>query len=269
MTAIRLLRKRFGWFLFIAMLGPAIFAQTKRVRPVTGHIVFSARLLINPASGQVIQNAVIEVNNGRIMRVGKKGAFPVPKDAETIDFGDRVIIPGLIDTHGHLFGGLTVRHKTCDMLAAFFLAAGVTTVRSPGSMEPEGDIGLQNRINSGRLLGPRYFNSGPYVEGDPVSVVWMHPVNTPEEVRLKIDQWIKQGASSVKIYAALAGDLLRTAIAHGHAHGVKVIGHIGAATYVDAIRMGIDELFHGILAMPDSPARHEPARIQTDNPTGI
>jgi imidazolonepropionase-like amidohydrolase len=137
------------------------------------------------------------------------------------------------------------------MLPALYLAAGVTTVRSPGSMEPEGDIGLQNRINSGRFLGPRYFNSGPYVEGDPVSVRWMQAVKTPEEVRLKIDQWIKQGATSVKIYAAMKGDLLRTAIEHGHAHGVKVIGHIGAVSAKEAIEMGIDELFHGILALPD------------------
>lgn len=240
-----------AWAGVLILTAVTSVAQTKRVRPETGHSVFFARTMINPVSGRVLRNAAIEVNNGRILRVGKKGSFKIPEGAETIDFENRVIIPGLIDTHGHLFGGLTVRHKTCDMLAAFFLAAGVTTVRSPGSMEPEGDIGLQNRINSGRLPGPRYYNSGPYVEGDPVTVGWMHPVKTPEEVRLKIDQWIKQGASSVKIYAAMQGDLLRTAIAHGHAHGVKVIGHIGAVSYVDAIRMGIDELFHGILAMPD------------------
>lgn len=251
MKIIQLLRKISPVLLIVLLIVPVLLAQTKRVRPITGHSVFSARLLIDPGTGKVIQDPIIEVRNGRIMRVGEKDSFIPAADAKIVDFGDRVIIPGLIDTHGHLFGGLTVRHKTCDMLAAFFLAAGVTTVRSPGSMEPEGDMGLQNRINSGRLLGPRYFNSGPYIEGDPVSVGWMHPVNTPEEVRLKIDQWIKLGASSVKIYAAMHGDLLRTAIAHGHAHGVKVIGHIGAVTYTEAISMGIDELFHGILAMPD------------------
>lgn len=244
-------RKKHLTILLIILLVPAVFAQTKRSRPPAEHTVFTARLLIDPASGRIIKDPKIEVQNGRIMQLGEKNLVASTPNVKVVDFGEKVIIPGLIDTHGHLFGGLTVRHKTCDMLAAFFLAAGVTTVRSPGSMEPEGDIGLQHRINSGRLLGPRYFNSGPYIEGDPVSVGWMHPVKTPEEVRLKIDQWQKQGASSVKIYAAMQGELLQTAISHGHAHGVKVIGHIGAVTYKEAIRMGIDELFHGILAMPD------------------
>jgi imidazolonepropionase-like amidohydrolase len=49
----------------------------------------------------------------------------------------------------------------------------------------------------------------------------------------------------------MKGEVLKTAIEHGHAHGVKVIGHIGAVSYKEAIAMGIDELFHGVLAMPD------------------
>jgi hypothetical protein len=64
-------------------------------------------------------------------------------------------------------------------------------------MEPDGDISLQNRINSGRFIGPRYFHSGPYVEGNPVTVIWMNPVVTPEETRLKIDQLLRNWATSV------------------------------------------------------------------------
>lgn len=228
-----------------------VFGQTKRIRPDTAHMVFKTKLLINPGSGETITNAVIEVNNGRILKVVSADNFQRKEDVPVIDLSTKYVIPGLIDTHGHLYGGITTRHTTCDMHAAFYLASGVTTVRSPGSMEPEGDIGLQNRINSGRFIGPRYFHSGPYIEGDPVTVRWMNPVVTPEEVRLKIDQLLRAGATSVKIYAGMKGDILKTAIEHGHAYGVKVIGHIGAVSYTEAMAMGIDELFHGILAMPD------------------
>ena len=46
--------------------------------------------------------------------------------------------------------GITKFYATCDLLPVLSLSNGVTTVRSPGSMEPEGDIGLMHRINSGR-----------------------------------------------------------------------------------------------------------------------
>ena len=227
-------------------------AQTKRILPETEATAFKCGPLIDPASGQTLRDAVIVVSGGRILWVGQAASAGVPETFKTVDFSGKTVIPGLIDTHGHLFGGIAHRfYATCDLLAPLFLAAGVTTVRSPGSMEPEGDMGLRNRIDSGRVLGPRYFHSGPYIEGDPVSVGWMNPVRTPEEVRLKIEAWIRSGASSVKVYANMKGELLRTAIEFGHLHGVKVIGHLGATPWKDAMLMGIDELFHGILALPE------------------
>jgi len=225
--------------------------QTRRLTPEADHFIVRCKLLINPAQGLVIENAFIEVNNGRILKAGEQDRINIPDGVKVFDYSDKFIIPGLIDTHGHLFTNLGKWTQTNELLPAFYLAAGVTSVRSPGSSEPEGDIGLRNRINSGRFLGPRYFHSGPYVEADPVSVGWMQPVKTPEEARLKIDQWVQKGATSIKLYAAMSGDVMKAAIEHGHAHGVKVIAHIGAVTYREAIEMGIDELFHGILAFPE------------------
>jgi len=238
-------------FCLLCSLVLTVSGQTKRIRPAPAHSVFKAKMLIDPAREKTLENVMIEVNNGRILRVDCADNFQIKDDVPIIDLGTKYLIPGLIDTHGHLFGGITARHTTCDMHAALYLAAGVTTVRAPGSMDPDGDIGLQNRINSGRFIGPRYFHSGPYIEGHPVTVRWMNPVVTPEEVKLKIDQLLRNGATSVKIYAAMKGEVLKTAIAHGHAHGVKVIAHIGAISYKEAMDQGIDELFHGILAMPD------------------
>jgi imidazolonepropionase-like amidohydrolase len=243
---------------------PGAFAQTKRILPQTEASVFKCGLLIDPASGRTVRDAAIVTAGGKILWIGQAGSVRLPESFKVVDFSAKTVIPGLIDTHGHLFGGLARRHTTCELLAPLYLAAGVTTVRSPGSMEPEGDMGLTNRIDSGRLLGPRYFQSGPYIEGDPVTVGWMNPVRTPEEVRLKIEAWIKSGATSVKVYANMKGDLLRTAIEFGHLHGVKVIGHLGATPWKEAILMGIDELFHGILALPEITPAGDAAKDQKD-----
>ncbi len=241
-----------GTLVLLSVLLPSgASAQTKRILPQTEASMFKCGLLIDPATGRTLRDAAIVAAGGKILWIGQTGSAPLPESFKVVDFGAKTVIPGLIDTHGHLFGGLARRFTTCDLLAPLYLAAGVTTVRSPGSMEPEGDMGLRNRIDSGRLLGPRYFHSGPYIEGDPVTVGWMNPVRTPEEVRLKIEAWIRSGATSVKVYANMKGDLLRTAIEFGHLHGVKVIGHLGATPWKEAILMGIDELFHGILALPE------------------
>ena len=226
--------------LIVVFMVSILNARTKRIRPEAGHFFVKAGLIIDPENGRNQENGIIEINNGKILRVFEEGQRAIPDNSLILDFSDKYIIPGLIDTHGHLFGK---GYTTCAELAPLYLAAGVTSVRSPGGMEPEGDMALRWRIDSGRFLGPRYFQSGPYVEGDPVTVGWMNPVRTPEEVRLKIDHWIQKGATSVKIYAAMSGELLEAAIEHGHAYGVKVIGHIGAVSYREAMQMGICLLY--------------------------
>jgi imidazolonepropionase-like amidohydrolase len=247
--------------LLLVSITIALPAQTKRIRPAGEHLIFKCKALINPGSEEVLEGAAIEVNNGKILRVVKANDPGLPKDVKVIDYSDKYIIPGLIDAHGHLYGGLTYRHTTSDMLPIFYLAAGVTSVQSPGSMDPGSDIAMRNRIDDGVLPGPRYFLSGEYLEMDPVSVRWMESLKTPEEARLKVDRWIAQGATSVKIYHRMQGDILRAAIDEAHAHGVRVYGHIGAVTYKEAIEMGIDELFHGFYALPDvRPSGIDPAQ---------
>jgi enamidase len=243
-------------FIFVVIFAFSIssqsLAQSKRIKPPAERLIFKCRLLINPATGQSIENAFIEVNNGKILRTGRAADLKATDAARVIDYSDKYIIPGLIDTHAHLYGGITYRHTTYDIIPRFYLAAGVTAARGPGSMDPESDIAMRNRIDSGRLPGPRYFLSGEYIEMDPVTVAWMEPVRTPEEVRLKIDHWISRGATSLKLYARMSGELMRVAIEHGHEHGVKVVGHISATSYKEAIEMGIDELHHGFYTIAEA-----------------
>ena len=161
----------------------------------------------------------------------------------------------MFDTHAHLYGRSLLdenRYLCNENLATLFLAGGVTSVRLPGSMEPATDLALRDRIDDGYFDGPRLFLSGVYLDMPTTIVKWMEELNTPEEARLKIDHSIASGATSVKIYASMHGEILKAAIDHGHAHGVKVIAHVGAVTFKEAIEMGIDELFHGITCCPET-----------------
>lgn len=235
----------------ICIVAPT-FGQTKRIKPDAGHLVFRCKALIDPVTGTIVSHAIIETNGGRILRVGKAGDFPIAADAQVMDYGDKYAIPGLIDTHGHLYGGVTERLTTSPFPPPFYLAAGVTSVGAPGSMDPGGDLAMRNRIDSGLYPGPRYFLAGEYFEMSPVTVRWMNPVSTPEEARIKVDYWAAQGVAQIKLYANMKGDVMQATIDEAHEHGLRVVAHMGATSFKQAMDMGVDELFHGVLAMTDS-----------------
>jgi imidazolonepropionase-like amidohydrolase len=111
---------------------------------------------------------------------------------------------------------------------------------------------MRNRIDSGLYAGPRFYLAGEYLEMAPVTVAWMNPVSTPEEARLKVDHWAAAGVSAIKVYANMSGDIMQTAIDEAHEHGLRVWAHIGAVTYAQAMTMGVDQLFHGVLALADT-----------------
>jgi len=217
-----------------------------------GHLFFKCRRVINPSEGRTIPDAIIEVNGGKILNVGGKGEIPIPLDAKVIDFGEKYIIPGLIDTHGHLYSrtGRELR-KTNPLLPAFYLAAGVTAIGNPGSMDFAGDLALRERIDSGQLPGPRYSLAGEYIEMAPKMICWMNPVRTADEARAMVDVAATRGATAIKIYAGAHGDVMQAAIDRAHEHSMRVWAHLGAVTFQRAMDMGVDQLFHGALAMPD------------------
>jgi len=225
------------------------------VKRATGHLCFKCKLLIDPATKTTIGDAIIETNGGKVLRVGKASEVSVPVDARVIDLTDKYVIPGLIDTHGHLYTRTHLKskwQKTDARLPIFYLANGVTAIGDPGSMDAAGDIELRNRIDSGELPGPRYFLAGEYIEMPPDIIGWMDPVKTPEAARSKVAMWAARGATAIKVYAGAQGSVMQAAIDEAHEHSMRVWAHVGAVTFQDAMEMGVDQLFHGALVMPDT-----------------
>ncbi len=226
-------------------------AQTARTRAASEHLILNCGTLIDPGTETVRKNVAVELINGKILRIGPLAELAPGAGVKVLDFSGKFVIPGLIDTHAHLYGGVASRHTTNDIHAPLYLAGGVTTIRTPGSSNPDGDLALRNRIDAGTYDGPRIYISGAYIEMDPPTVEWMNALHTSEEVRLTVDQWAQKGATSIKLYASMKGDLMKAAIEQAHAHGLRAIAHIGASTYEQSIRAGIDEIFHGVSVMSD------------------
>lgn len=209
------------------------------------------RAAINPSDGRVVENAIVQIASGRILNIGSADQLAPPPGANVRDFSDKFLIPGLVDTHAHLYTSLVFSHSTNAAVPPMLLAGGVTSILSPGSGDPEGDIALKNRVDSGRIAGPRMFLAGEYIDMEPLRVPWMEPVGTESEARTKLDRWFERGAGAVKVYTGTKGNILRFVISYAHQRGVKVSGHLEDTSWGDAITMGIDVIHHGIYSFPE------------------
>ena len=69
-------------------------------------------------------------------------------------------------------------------------------------------------------------------------------LRTPEEVRAEVRRQVLEGVDYVKFYTQIKPELLRAGIEEAHAARVRVIGHLGATSWTEAARLGIDALTH-------------------------
>jgi len=137
-----------------------------------------------------------------------------------------------------------------DMGASFprlYLALGVTTIRTAGSVAPFTDLEIKRLIDSGRMVGPKMYITGPYLEGRGSFTPVMHELSGPEDARRMVNFWADEGATSFKAYMNITRDELRAAVEEAHKRGLKVTGHLCSIGFREAAEIGIDDLEHGIL----------------------
>src|SRR5437879_12721350 len=102
------------------------------------------------------------------------------------------------------------------------LAAGVTTIRTTGSLEPYTDLEVKKEIESGKQPGPRIWVTGPYLEGEGSFAVQMHAIRDPDDARRTVEVCADQGVTSVKAYNFITRGDLAAAIAAAHRGGLEV-----------------------------------------------
>ena len=217
-------------------------------------------------SGRTIANAVIVVENDRIVSVGSGAA---PPGAEVIDLGSLTIVPGLIDAHTHMTyfwdktpgtrplgqprrpAGVTTALAAEN--ARLTLETGVTTVRDLGAAN-EVDYAMRDLINIGRMVGPRMF-----VAGQGLSAARDRTVPVPEIYRQQAEARITAGSDWVKVYGSrgsyqsvdttqtLTYDEMKAAVDAAHAKNHRVAIHsYGPSGVKDAVLAGADSVEHGI-----------------------
>ncbi len=198
------------------------------------------------------EDQTIVVRNGRIEALGAAAEITVPADAKAIDLADHTVIPGLVGMHEHFFypsGSTTPRiyNEMGFSAPRLYLAGGVTSLRTGGSIEPYTDLSLKKLIEDGKIAGPKMHITGPYLEGAGAFGPQLHELSSPNDARRTVDYWASEGVTSFKAYMHVTRAELAAAIDAAHKHGLKITGHLCSIGFREAAAMGIDDLEHGLL----------------------
>src|SRR5271170_6600770 len=202
------------------------------------------------------QNVVIE--GGKIRTIEPGAEVAGSADTTVVDLHGYTVMPGIVGMHNHLFyiarPNLNSQWKSDAPLLVtqmtfsaprLYLAGGVTTMRTTGSVEPYADLNLKRDIDAGKLPGPHIDVTGPYLEGAVSYFLQMPHLTGPDDARQTLEYWADRGVTSFKAYMNITRAELKAAIDAAHKRGIKVTGHLCSVTYKEAAELGIDDLEHG------------------------
>jgi len=236
--------------------GPAVLPYVKTRADV---VLLRHVRVIDGTGAAPAEDRTVIVQGGRIAAVGPAD-LPAPAGAEVMDLTGHTVLPGLVglhnhmyyiarpnmDAHGHSEPPLLVPQMTFSS-PRMYLAAGVTTLRTTGSVEPYADLNMKAEIDKGALPGPHMDVTAPYLEGATSPFIQMHRLTGADDARRFVNYWADQGATSFKAYMNITRAELKAAIEEAHKRGLKVTGHLCSVTYPEAADAGIDDLEHGFM----------------------
>ena len=204
----------------------------------------------------------IVISAGKIQSVEPSATAKIPPNAQTMDLNGYTVMPGLVGMHDHMFfpmGGSPPMYSNMgSSFPRLYLANGVTTIRTTGSVAPYTDIEIKKLIDAGRMIGPKMHITGPYLEGKGSFTPVMHTLADANDARKLVNYWADQGATSFKAYMNITRDELRAAVEEAHKRGLKVTGHLCSIGYKEAAEIGIDDLEHGLFADSEFVANKQP-----------
>ncbi len=256
--------------------------------------VLAGATLINTNGDDPIDNSVIIIKQGAVVRAGKWGEVEIPENARIVNLKGKYIIPGLTDSHIHFFqsGGLYTRPDALDLrhrvsyeeekkwiqdniddVFRRYIRCGITTVVDVGG--PYWNFGIKQRAEN-TIIAPNAYLCGPlitpympevFADEDPAFFKTMNPVEAAAEARRQIEA----GADFIKLWYIVGKGLeiddfypaAKAVCDQAHELGVKVYVH---ATQLEtakaAVRAGCDVLVH---IVNDKPVDEEFLNLLSEN----
>jgi len=238
---------------------PALSSVTKSFVAVDARMTALVHVRVIDGTGAPAQaDQTILIENGTIKEIGAAGSVTIPSGARVLDLAGRSVIPGLVGMHDHMFyptasgqtpveGAPSLYGEMGFSFPRLYLAGGVTSIRTTGSLEPYTDLALKKMIDTGKIPVPKIHVTGPYLEGVGSYTPQLHELTGPDDAVRLVNYWIDEGATSFKAYMHITRAELGAAIKAAHARGIKVTGHLCSVGFSEAADLGIDDLEHGLV----------------------
>ncbi|MFJ2295186.1 amidohydrolase family protein [Streptomyces sp. NPDC087894] len=187
----------------VAAAAPAVAAPADRSASGGaargGSLVIRGGTLLDPATGEVTENAVVVIRDGTVRAAGPRGSVAVPSGADVLDAHGRWVLPGLVDAHIHLSTAAEARDA---------VRQGATSARS-GSTSFYQDIAVRELARHSPGLAPRLTAAGVFVTPDLGETVLADPGLTPlarlkdgvrsaEALRRVVEVNVARGADVIK-----------------------------------------------------------------------
>lgn len=180
-------------------------------------LVISNVSIWNPGS-DINEKQTVTISNGRITAIRPT----IDSDPESLCDGC-YIMPGLIDAHIHTPPALAIGNQ--ELFSLLYLKYGVTTVRDLGQFDdslPE----LKDRLNQGKLVGPRMYHAGFIIDGDPIGPPGAILTMTEEEGKQIVRRQAASGVDCIKVYGNLPPQALKGVASEAKRLGLPLIGHM-------------------------------------------
>ena len=233
---------------------------TAEFQPHDGPIAFVGAQLLDGYESPAIHDAVVIIENGRIVASGPRYRTTIPTNAFVINLGGKTIMPGLIDAHAHMdlighgsyeryyafLNGMERLPEVMPIAAKQMLRAGVTTALDLGA--PFQILAFRERIRRGEIPGPHLLISGPWITRQDYETIpdeYEVVISSPEDAAQKTRELIERGSDVIKTWVGLSEEDYRAIVQEAHKAGVKVHAHLYAPEAIRrAIDAGVDVLQH-------------------------
>ena len=225
--------------------------ETEQAPALTNVTVFEgARVLVG--DGGVIENAILVVDDDRLVAIGGAGSVEVPAGAARVDLSGRTVMPAIIDTHVHLRE--TRDELVEDLQRKAYYGVGVVLSLGRGSSDMAFQVRDEVIPNAARYRTVGRGITAPE-PGRTEIPFW---ISTEEEARTAVRELAPRNVDMVKIWVddrngqfeKLTPELYGAVIDEAHQQGLRVTAHV--YTLEDAkglLRAGLDAFAHGIRDM--------------------
>jgi imidazolonepropionase-like amidohydrolase len=220
----------------LLIISCAAFAQTPATdakayvnydQPV---IVLTHVRVIDGTGAPAKEDQTVVISEGKIQSIAAAGG-QTARGAQVVDLNGDSVIPGIVGMHDHIYypapgRNIAMYPEHAWSFPRLYLAGGVTTIRTTGSVEPYTDLQLKKDIDAGKMPGPKMYVTGPYLEGQGAYTPQMHELKDAEDSRRTVNYWISEGVTNFKAYMNITRDELRAAVEEAHKNKLKITGHL-------------------------------------------